>query len=204
MPLLLPLLFAAASSGLPYGLSVGLDCSPQGPQHLCSEGGTPVRAIGAHQESVEAEGPIHWLRVSGLEWQAFYVAPLGETSLAGVQVPVLRYGHPNAPFAGWDVAGPSPRRAVGPRVGRARMTRGPALEGETQAEARMVGCPLVPMESFPVALLFDSQGALRMLRLQALPEQPLAELNLACVASAMEGLQVAPGTRVVELQLTLL
>ncbi len=192
------------STGLPYALGLGLECQHQDGMHLCTSEAKPVRAMRSHVEPVPATASVHWLRVSGLEWQAFYSAPLGQVRLEGQPVALVRYGHPNPPHAGWEVAGPLESRAPGERVGRAVLSKSPLLHGETRAQAAMLGCPLVAMDAFPIALLFDAQGAFRMLRLQALPEQPLAELDLACVASAMEGLQVAPGTRVVELQLSLL
>lgn len=138
-----------------------------------------------------------------MEWQAFYTETIAQVSLGDQLVPVQRLGHPNAPHDGWELAGWSAPASSGLRVGRASLSKSPLLHGETGAQAAMVGCPLVPLERFPVALLFDDLGALRMLRLQGLPEQPLAELDLACVASAMEGLVVAPGTKILELQLTL-
>lgn len=192
------------SSGLPYGLTVGLECRLNEGVHVCSASGVPVRALRAHQEPVPKAASAQWLRVSGLEWQGFFTTPAGQVELGGQTVDVLRFGHPNAPHDGWEVAAWTPTRPAGPRVGRATLSKSPLLHGESQAQARMVGCPLVSLERFPIALLFDEQGALRMLRLQGLPEQPLAEVDLACVASAMEDLQVVPGTKLVELQLSLL
>lgn len=191
------------SSGLPYGLSQGLDCTLSEGFHVCKQGGIPVRAVRGHSEPVEKAGSAQWLRVSGLEWQGFYTAPMGQVELGGQTHDVLRFGHPNAPHDGWEVAAWTPPQAAGPRVARASLSKSPLLHGETTAQAGMVGCPLVSLERFPIALLFDERGALRMLRLQGLPEQPLDELDLACVASAMEDLQVVPGTKQVELQLSL-
>ncbi|MFT5583915.1 MAG: hypothetical protein ACI9VR_001499 [Cognaticolwellia sp.] len=67
----------------------------------------------------------------------------------------------------------------------------------------MLGWPWVLLDGFPVALLFDDLGVLRMMRLQGLPETPLAELELACLASAMAGLHLVSGVKIVELQLNL-
>lgn len=151
----------APSTGLPYGLSLGLDCQQREGVHLCAKEATPVRAIRSHEQPVQGAGSVHWLRVSGLEWQAFYAAPLGQVRLGEQPVEVVRYGHPNPPHAGWEVADAKPRAAVGERVGRAVLSKGPLLHGEAQAQAGMLGCPLVPMDSFLIALLFDVQGALR-------------------------------------------
>lgn len=192
------------STSLPYGLSAGLVCRLSEGIHVCSKDGQPVRALRPHTEPVAGKGAAQWLRVSGLEWQAFYAEPLGHVRLGGQSLEVTRFGHPHAPHSGWEVAGWTPTQTAGPKVGRASLSKSPLLTGETQAAARMVGCPLVPLERFPVALLFDDSGTLRMLRLQGLPEQPLSELDLACVASAMEGLQASPGTKLLELQLSLL
>lgn len=204
-PLTLDVQQGAPSTSLPYGLSAGLECRQSEGINVCYREGEPVRALRAHSEPVPGEGAPQWLRVSGLEWQAFYAAPLGQVSLGGGEpLEVTRFGHPHAPHEGWEVAGWAPPPVTGPRVGRANLSKSPLLTGETQAAARMLGCPLVALERFPVALLFDDSGTLRMLRLQGLPELPLSELDLACVASAMEGLQASPGTKLVELQLSLI
>jgi hypothetical protein len=136
-----------------------------------------------------------WLRVAGLEFQRFAAQTLPDGG--------VRLGHPNPPHAGWEVWGlPAGAPALGVEVGHVTLT-GDGVRGLDGAGWRMRSCAGVQVEGFPLQVLFDPQGELRMLRLQALPETGLPGVDAyECVARALNDVRPMPGVTSAELQLS--
>lgn len=191
--------------GVPYAFTRAGDCTQHKQTVACFQDQRLRLLARPHSDPVPESAPRVWLRVSGLEWQAFHAQPIGEADLGGQRVPVHRLGHPHAPHAGWELAridedtGPQGERVKAVSLEHAVGLVQPKLAGQAA-----LGCPLVPLEDAPIALLYDDSGALRMLRLQGLPPAGLGALDdLACVAEALSGAKVKPGVKVVEAALTL-
>lgn len=167
-------------------------CRTQDPWLLCG-GATVELAARRHAQPVVSEH-MTWLRVAGLEFQRFAVEPLADGA--------VRLGHPNAPHDGWEVWGlPSGPPASQERA-RVELT-GDGVRGLVGAAERMRACQGVQVDGFPLQLLFDDQGAVRMLRLQAVPDAGLdAVAPFACVARALDDVRPMPGVTSAELQIS--
>lgn len=185
---------ATPENDWPWATEEGSRCAWDAETLLCDDGGGIARAYRRWEGAVAGEPA--WIRCVGLEW------------CAGTQVSQVvdgreqgRWASRVAPHGGWEWAVPASASTAAVSVEPVAVTMvGGEVWGASEAMLAAVGaCPGASvLDEFPVAVLYDEQGA-RKVRLQGFPPE---SLDVICLVEALSAAPRPPEGAAVEVMLT--